>query len=272
MSTARAKFLTLRRPDLLPLAPGTKNAPEDLLFKGVRPALDALTDSGLAFPDVASRLAAIDFLEMLEDLAAPAALSLAQSLNPSQNRFVRWAAARTVGRITLSKITPASTRAAVLRGLENLLLDPDRDVRMAAVRTLQRFGPAASATTPRLIQAIAMGNAEIARPNPIAPAHLPVKARASLGGDPDVLLETILALLKVGTPGADETRAAVTALAEVLRNPDPRVRRGAAEALERFGAAAQSALPALRAALNDEDSEVRQAVSDALLNILQSKK
>jgi HEAT repeat protein len=37
-------------------------------------------------------------------------------------------------------------------------------------------------------------------------------------------------------------------------------------------AAASSAIPALRAALNDQDGDVRQAASEALLNILQPKK
>jgi HEAT repeat protein len=272
MSAVRAKILTLRRPGYLPLAPGTKNPPEEQLLKGVLPALKVLSAGGLANLDVPSQLAAIDFLELLEDVAAPAASALVQALGPKQDRFVRWAAARTVGRITPSKITPASTWNGVLQGLGTMVLDDDFNLRLASVKALQRYGPPAAAVAPKLIQAISVDNDELSGRNQVAPAHLPIKASASYGGSVEDLLEAVQALMKVGTTGPKETEAAVRALAGLLSNPEARVRRGGGEALERFGPAARSAIPALRAALNDEDGEVRLAASSALLSISPPKK
>jgi HEAT repeat protein len=56
------------------------------------------------------------------------------------------------------------------------------------------------------------------------------------------------------------------------RDADARVRQTAAEVLGRFGSLAASAEPALRAALDDPNSDVRKAASDALLSILQAQK
>ena len=57
-----------------------------------------------------------------------------------------------------------------------------------------------------------------------------------------------------------------------MADPDPRVRIIAADVLGRFGTLAASAEPALRNALDDPDSDVRRAASEALLSILQAQK
>jgi HEAT repeat protein len=68
--------------------------------------------------------------------------------------------------------------------------------------------------------------------------------------------------------GKEHVADAIPKIAETLSNEDPRVRRTAALALGRFGTVAQSAVPALRRALGDDDQEVRINASDALLSIL----
>jgi hypothetical protein len=60
---------------------------------------------------------------------------------------------------------------------------------------------------------------------------------------------------------------AVPVLAELLLSPNPHARLIAAEGLERIGEAARPAVPALIRALDDEDSEVRQQVEQALFRI-----
>ena len=57
------------------------------------------------------------------------------------------------------------------------------------------------------------------------------------------------------------------ALASALAHDLPKVRATAARTLARMGSKAGAAVPALVGALNDPDTEVRQAVRDALASI-----
>jgi HEAT repeat protein len=52
-----------------------------------------------------------------------------------------------------------------------------------------------------------------------------------------------------------------------LDTPDPLVRQASAQALGRFGPAARDAVPALQGLLKDSDADVRQAATEALLNV-----
>jgi HEAT repeat protein len=61
-----------------------------------------------------------------------------------------------------------------------------------------------------------------------------------------------------------EAAAIVPALAQVLGDEDPFVRRDAARALGRFGPEARTALPALRPLLRDRNAGVRKATTAAL--------
>jgi hypothetical protein len=187
-------------------------------------------------PNVRIRLGAIDVLETLGSAAAPAVPDLVQALR-DHDRFVRWAAARTLGKMGITE------PAIVVPSLARLLSDEDFDVRLSATAALDRFGPAAEAAVPDLVQATKASDAEIRE-----------AAIRTLGG--------------IGT-GA---QPAVPALAAALSDPDARVRQIAAEVLGRFGSLAASAEPALRRALDDLNAEVRKAASDALLSILQAEK
>ena len=64
-------------------------------------------------------------------------------------------------------------------------------------------------------------------------------------------------------PHADE--AAVLALVEVLKVPEPGIRYHAAEALRTLGPAARPALPALEEALAGERGPVNIAIKDAIV-------
>jgi HEAT repeat protein len=228
------------RRDSGPLAPGftlaaaqDKNAldRDELLRKAFTPGLMVIAKR-LEDPDPAIRRATIDFLEMLEDAAAPALPALIRALS-DPDTFVRWSAARTLGRID-----PELARKAI-PALARLLKDRDLDVRLAAAATLEAYGA-------------------------VARSAVPVLTVAVMEGDPEFRRAVMYALQSIGPEAAGE---AVPNLASSLSNDDPRVRRTAAETLGRFGPAARSAVPALRQALRDEDPDVRQAVSDALLSI-----
>jgi HEAT repeat protein len=216
------------------------------------PLLDVLGDllptleEQVRDPNVQIRLGAVDVLEMLWHAAEPAAPALIQALTDS-NRFVRWASARTLGK--MGPVQPATAVPALAR----LLFDDDLDVRLSAATALDRFGPAAEAAVPDLI-------------------------RATTASDADERIAAIRTLGGIGTGAQSAVPALSAALAAVPSRPflqpdaDARVRQTAAEVLGRFGSLAASAEPALRAALNDPNSDVRKAASDALLSILQAQK
>lgn len=86
----------------------------------------------LVHPDVRVRRSALDVLEMSGTLALPALPALTRAFR-DPDRFVRWAAVRTVGKLGPS-VTP-ETRADLTR----LLRDPDVDLRKAAATALQKL-------------------------------------------------------------------------------------------------------------------------------------
>jgi hypothetical protein len=205
--------------------------PQQLLVDRLRASLPALM-AGLSDPQVTVRRAAVDALETMGDEAAPAAPALFRAFN-DPDPFVRWAAARTLGK--MRRIDPAP----LVPFLARLLSDRDLDVRLAAAEALRRYGPEAQAAVPALV-------------------------RAMRRGDPDVTLASLRALEGIG-PNAD---AAVPGLAALLVERDARVRTAAAKLLGRFGPDALPVKDQLRAAQADPDAGVRQAVNDALLEIL----
>jgi HEAT repeat protein len=205
---------------------------KDLLLEGLTKTetLHALEDA-LADSKAEVRLAAVDTLETLGDDAAPAAPHLAWALT-DPDRFVRWAAARTLGRMRPQK----ANADKVVPNLIRMLDDPDLDLRLIAAQSLERYGPVAKASVPAL-------------------------AKSTANGDPEIRRAAIRALLGVGT----EAKPAIPDIAAALSNPDVRVRRTAAEALARFGALSKPAEAALRKALDDNDAEVRRYAADTLL-------
>jgi HEAT repeat protein len=207
--------------------------PEDPLLDALRVTRPALT-AGVSDPDLRAKLSAIDALETIGQEARPAAPALVRAL-VDPNRFVRWAAARVVGRIG-----PVPEVDAV-PALTRLLDDTDLDLRRGAAVALGRYGPVARAAVPTLIDALGATDAEMR-----------IAAIRSLEG--------------IGT----DSSPAIPSLSRLLADRDARVRQTAAEALGKFGPTADGAVPFLRAALNDENAAVRQAASDALLNILRS--
>jgi HEAT repeat protein len=205
---------------------------EDLLAQALEQGL-LVIGRGLREPDAKTRLATVEFLETLEDAAAPAVPVLVEALE-DRNRFVRWAAAR-----AFSKIGPVRL-PLVVPALASLLRDPDVDVAKQAAVTLGSYGDGSAAAVPALAQA-----AELA--------------------DPEVRVDSMRAL---GGMSPAVAAPAVPALVTALTNRDADVRRTAAETLGRIGPRARSAVPPLRVALRDENPNVRRAASDAILSIL----
>jgi HEAT repeat protein len=203
---------------------------EDVLRQVLEIAVPALT-ANISRGPLEVRLGAIEGLSTIGAPADSAAPELVKALR-DPNLFVRWAAARTLGRIGPVEGVPA------VMPLARLLLDNDLNVNLAAAEALGRYGPAARAAIPALVEIM----------------------RAT---DEDKRVAAIRSLQGIGT----SAQSAIPALIYALDDPGPRVRQAAAELLGKFGSAAASAVPALRRLLGDTNPEVRQAASDALLDI-----
>ncbi|MBN1459427.1 MAG: HEAT repeat domain-containing protein [Armatimonadetes bacterium] len=103
------------------------------------------------------------------------------------------------------------------------------------------------------------------------------KALGQLGSDARDVAETLLALVgdDAGFVQAEATAAIVSILSDDavplfvrgLQSAETRVREQSAAVLGRFGAAADSAVPALKRALKDESQSVRQAAQRSLATI-----
>jgi RNA polymerase sigma factor (sigma-70 family) len=186
----------------------------------------------LSHKDVRVRLGAIYVLETMGGDAAPAAESLVKALE-DDNSFVRWGAARALG-----KMAPRGATVAV-PALGKCLDDSNNDVRLTAVAALERFGPAAAAAVPQLVR-------ELERSKDFA---------------------TRLALIRALGATGKEAGPAVAALSTALTDADKQVRVGAARALGKLGPVAQSARNSLLRALSDPEPDVRQAAAEALLAV-----
>ena len=183
---------------------------------------------------VDSRIAALGILELLGPDAKPAVPAIAKALQ-DRNRFVRWGAARALGRI-------GATKNGVFEGLGEQLSDDDLDVAGAAARALEDCGRDALPAVPALAKALARD-------------------------DPTLRLSLLFALRAVG-PDERSAATVVPAIAVALNAPQARVRREVPPVLAMYGPKAKTAVPALKALLDDPDAEVRQSASEALLKIL----
>lgn len=173
---------------------------------------------------------------------------------------------------TLEEMGPAvaSIVGAVIRATE----DPDLFVRWAAVRVLGKMGPVnVAASVPALARRLCDTdlNVDLAAANALESygpaARGAVPALIARLDAPDAELRIALIDALMGI--GMESAPAIPALTQLLGDSDARVRTAAAQALGRFGPLAREAVPALERTLNDSSAEVRRAASDALLSVVQ---
>ncbi len=191
------------------------------------------------------RFAAAQALQNLGERAKPAVPALMSAISPKDFikdfRPVRCGAAL----VALARIEPAAKELeAGFRLIVGKLLEDERQgsfgARATGARLLGDCGPAALSTLPAL-----------------------TKLLKDAAGD--VRVASAEALLKIAPEKQGE--AGLVVLADALKHPDLLVRRRAAEALAGRGALARRVLPALNAALQDPEPEVRQAAGDALKRV-----
>jgi hypothetical protein len=179
---------------------------EELLSDMLRQGVPAIA-SGISDPDPQARSRAIDVLETLGPAAQPALPVLIKALE-DPDRFVRWSAARTIGRLA-----PAESSPAVV-ALAHCLADTDLDVQQAAARSLESYGPAAASAAPALARALDTHSTS--------------------------LKLAILRSLKAIGPSASAVQQALRPLAH---DPDEHVRRAAGELSEKLHAGPEATPP-----------------------------
>ena len=155
------------------------------------------------------------------------------------------------------------------------LRDPDREVKMAAVFTLGEIGPAAADAVEPLMRVVneyekdpgiaIMAIDAIGRIGPAAGRVVPVFAAMLKAPRHNAWINVAMALCRIGPEGRAEASSTVPALIEMLETDKwaPN-RRFAAEVLSEIGPAARQAIPALTAAADDSDPQVRDAAQNAL--------
>ncbi len=196
----------------------------------LRPTLDTLV-VGLKDKDDEARLVSIEALAALGDQALPVLGNLLEATNDS-NRFVRWAALRTLGRLQPNE------PERVVPVLAEHLLEADLDVRKVAALAIARYGPKATAAVTPL-------------------------ARSIVRGDAEYRLQAFRALEAIGT----EASPALPAIASNVTNSDHDLRLGAVQLLGRFGPLAASHARVIETALSDPEPDIRKAAAVALLRI-----
>jgi HEAT repeat protein len=174
-------------------------AGDDPLQQNFGATLPALSRN-LVDRDVNVRRSTLEVLEVLGSTARPAAPNIVRSLN-DPDLFVRWAAARALGRLA-----PAEAATAV-PAVVRLLGESDPGIRLTAVAALERYGPAAKDAVPALLVRLRIQDAEL--------RAVVVRALGSI---------------------ANDSEAASRGLNEALKDPSEMVRKSASEALERLQA------------------------------------
>jgi HEAT repeat protein len=206
-----------------------------------KPAIDGLARS-LSDEDWFVRLSAAQALQQFGPRATSAVPALVRALTPGDSvkdfRPIRCGAAM----VALSRIDPhARELEDAYRVVVGKLLEDERHgsfgARAIGARLLGECGIAAGSVAPAL---------------------------AKLLRDPagEVRVAAAEALLKIAPEKRGESELGV--LADALLNPDLLVRLRAAQALGGQGSRSKEALPALRAALQDPEPEVRRAAEEAI--------
>jgi HEAT repeat protein len=205
----------------------------DHFGKDLRAAVPLLSKQ-LTHASVDVKLAVLYALETLDRDAAPAVDAVSKALDDA-NPFVRWGAARALGRMAGFE-GPEVVKAVTALGKH--LTDENGRVRTTAAVALARYGPAARSAVNDLAAAVQKGDSNL--------RQLAMRALATIGS---------------------EAKPALPALVEALTAKEAPVRLAAARTLGQLGPVAKEALPGLRAAMDDADAAVSLAAADAILAI-----
>jgi HEAT repeat protein len=238
------------------LAPPTAPLQEAIVFVAWQPrgVIDELI-VGLGDKNPRVRLATLDALEALGTDAEPAIDALLTTLEDSE-LFVRWATLRVLGKLgqALHQANRPAHEGRVVPAVARHLRERDLDVATAAAVALTRYGDLARGAVPQLATAVDQGDARFRIAATRAVEALGTAAAPALPGVARNL---------------EDRSDRVTTIPFGLSDEHVKARFTAAQVLGRFGPLARDQVPALRASLFDPEPEVRRAAAEALLRVQQ---
>jgi HEAT repeat protein len=203
-------------------------------------------------------------LEAVTAQGAKAVPLLVQRLGHKESRIY---AARALGRIG-----PGAKDAAP--ALSKLLAEDDVDLRHEVLIALAAIGSDAAAAVPALVESLKRNDATLPLTcyalGKIGPAATPaVTQLQSFLDRPDAWLRVSasVALVRIRPDDRATAQKALPILSRGLADEQEHVRLECAIALVELGAAAKSAVPSLRMALEDTSPSVRQAAKNALTGL-----
>ena len=198
--------------------------------------------------------------------AGPRTFQALRDALKSDQAKTRMAAAQSLGAIG------KDAKDAVPDLLEIVLHDPDKLVRIYAANSLGQIGPGAREAVEPLIkllqteqdlQVVGTVIQTFHDLGPTAKAALPVLATMAKDPKCHSRLMAAWAMCRVGPERREEAAALVPELIVQLTDQNANSRRFAADVLAEIGPAAESAVPALSAATEDQDGAVRKAAGKA---------
>ena len=215
---------------------------------------------GLSNPDRDVRVQVVALLSRLGSDARPAIPALIKTLKEPVNsdRVVSGGAggaatstyagpAHDAAKL-LGRIAPGTGSATeVIAALADVVRSGARQRAASAAKALGEFGTSAAETVPDLIEMLKADDPS----QTSTPTHAGEAAAAAL------------ARIAAGTDGAS-TQAALAALETALSAQSRHTRAAAIRALQKFGPKAADALPQIKALMDDPDSRVRKAASEAI--------
>jgi HEAT repeat protein len=200
--------------------------------------------------------------------------ALREALRSDQKK-TRLAAFQSLGAI--GRYRNAATRDLVKPAVPDLiecLRDEDDENRTWAAITLGEIGPDAVAAVGALLASVRDEEHPVVIPSaiqalgqigPVARPALPVLAPMVIDPEHRNHIMAIRAFWRIGPRGQAETSIVVPRLiARLSTSKHPRERAWVAEILSEIGPAAREAIPALSAAAQDPEQQVRYAASNAL--------
>jgi HEAT repeat protein len=248
----------VKRPARLFPAPPTSATKTDAEKLGAT-LLDLTEDivgKGLKDPNSEARRATVEAIETLGLAGARFIPQLIGALG-DKDLFVRWISARTLGELAQlrTKAQRGEDAETVVPALAKRLDDDDLDVKLAAYTALSQYGADAIEAIPALIEHLTKGDAELRIADMRTLEAIGVDSSKSYARKER---PAVLAAL----------RAALPALAQSLRQVDPRIRATAARLMGKYGLAAKPYIPALQRLTTDPDLGSRTAATNAIIEIL----
>jgi len=170
----------------------------------------------------------------------------------------------------LGRCGPAAKPA--VEALTLLIEDKNPDVQHETLITLAKIGPQAKAAVPALVKTLQRNEGSICCAGTYALGSIGPDAKEAAAAiaknldnnDETLAMLSAWALANIQPQDGKTAEKVVPILIRALANPDAKFRRGAAEALKKFGPLARSAAPALRSAAQDGDETVRKMSAEAL--------